>query len=156
MFTQMVSSYSDIKVILYISAIGGGVCLLYCLYLVFLRSDATQQEYMYFYGFALVCLIVLAFLLGFLISDLSGTYNAHRNTLTTKAACISDATWQKVPRAIFTESSMDSERSWAIAFLVFVLLMIVVMLYMLFTISSALEKVNRPGQGWVGGQHELV
>jgi flagellar basal body-associated protein FliL len=51
---------------------------------------------------------------------------------------------------------MDSEHTWAIIFLVLVLLMIVVMLYMLFTISSALERVNRPGQGWVGGQHELV
>jgi ABC-type polysaccharide/polyol phosphate export permease len=101
MMTQMTESYSDIKTILYISAIGGGVCLLYCLYLVFLRSDATQQEYMYFYGFALVVLIVLAFLLGFLISDLSGTYNANRTLLNTNAACISDTNWQKVPRAIY-------------------------------------------------------
>lgn len=101
MYTQMVASYSDIKTILYISAIGGGVCMLYCLYLVFLRSDATQQEYMYFYGFALVVLIVLAFLLGFLISDLSGTYNANRATLNTQASCITDPNWQKVPKAIY-------------------------------------------------------
>jgi hypothetical protein len=45
MMTQMTATYGDIKVILYISAIGGGVAGLYMLYLIFLRSDSTQTEY---------------------------------------------------------------------------------------------------------------
>jgi len=37
---------------------------------------------------------------------------------------------------------MDSEHNWAIAFLTFVLLMIVVMLYMLYTITTNLDRLT--------------
>jgi hypothetical protein len=46
MLTQMNGAYGDLLVIIYITAIGGGLCMLWCAYLVWRRSESTQSEYL--------------------------------------------------------------------------------------------------------------
>lgn len=46
MLKQMTAAYGDLLVIIYITAIGGGLCMLWCAYLVWRRSESTQSEYL--------------------------------------------------------------------------------------------------------------
>jgi hypothetical protein len=135
MYTQMMDTYGDIRVILYISVIGGVIAMCVCLYLVSKYSRATQKEYTYFYEFCLVVLTVIAILLIILVMDMRRVYNVQRARLLEGAACISDQGWANVPRRMHAESNMDSEHTWACVWLATTLIMIVVMVYVFCTSS---------------------
>lgn len=74
METSMTNTYADLQVIIYITAIGGGLAMLWALYLIFLRSDATQGEYMQFWGVTLLVLLIIVILLACLVHSMSTTY----------------------------------------------------------------------------------
>lgn len=116
--TQMQAVYSDLKVLVYVTAIGGGVCMLWCLYLISQKSEADQEQYLQFWGAALLVLVVTCILLGLLVHSMSTQYNATRNSLPAVAACITNTQWKALPNNIFAQSSMESEHNWAITWLV--------------------------------------
>lgn len=91
--TQMAAAYGDLKVIIYITAIGGGLCMLWCAYLVWRRSEATQSEYLQFWGATLLVLVVTCILLALFVSNVSSTYNANRANLPVLASCITNTKW---------------------------------------------------------------
>jgi len=142
MNTMMAATYGDIQVIIYITAIGGGLCMLWMLYLVFLRSDASQGEYMQFWGATLLVLIVTVIMMALLVHSMKTKYNTTRAGLTTLANCITNPTWKKVPTAMFNQSSMDSEHNWAITWLTMGLILIGAMGWVMMTVSQQLEDLN--------------
>lgn len=139
----MVATYADVKTIVYISALGGGVALIAFCYLVHKKYNASQQEYLYFYCFVLLVLVIMVILLGLLISDMRNVYNANRAKLLAGATCVTDAGWSKLPTEMYNKSSMDSEHAWCCTFLAFSVIMALVALWSLYDISTSLDKLNR-------------
>lgn len=135
MLTQMTSTYDDIQTLIYVSAIGGGLCLLWAFYLILLKTNATQDEYMKFWAACLLVLVVVCILVGMIVNSMSKSYNAQRNQLPKVAACITDTTWKKVPAAMYNQSSMESEHNWAIFFLVAGIVLALAMLYFFMTVT---------------------
>lgn len=141
---QMNAAYADLKVIIYITAIGGGLCMMWCAYLVWRRSEATQAEYLQFWGATLLVLVVTCILLALFVSSMSSSYQANRALLPQIATCITNTQWKQLPTQIYNLSSMDSEHNWAITWLTFGVLLALVMGYVMMTVSQQLEKLNRP------------
>jgi len=79
MLAEMTDTYADIQVLIYITAIGGGLCMLFCLMLIMKRSEASQDEYFQFWGATLLVLLVTMILMGLLVHSMSTNYNAQRN-----------------------------------------------------------------------------
>jgi len=142
MTKQMNSTYDDLQVIIYISAIGGGLAMLWALYLIFLRSDATQGEYVQFWGVTLLVLFVVVILLAFLVHSMSTVYLTNRAKLPAIANCITSPQWKVVPQTIFKNSSMESEHNWAITWLTFGVMLLLAMLGVFVKTSGELAKLN--------------
>lgn len=138
----MVETYGDIQVLIYVTAIGGGLCLVWCLYLILLKREATQQEYLNFWGVTLLVLCVTAVLLGLLVHSMSTSYNAKRNQLPVIGNCITNLKWRAVTTAMYDQSNMETEHNWAIAFLTFSILFIIAMLVVFVRVSQGLEQIN--------------
>jgi len=149
LLTSMLNTYADLQVIIYIASIGGGLCMLWMLYLVFLRSDATQGEYMQFWAATLLVLVVVTILMCMLVWSMRYDYNQQRDNLTTLSGCITDPTWSAVPTNMATATDMDTEHNWAITFMVAGLLLIGAMLWVMMTTSKALAALNQEREGYV-------
>jgi len=144
----MNATYGDLKVLVYVSVIGGGIAFFVMLYLVFIRSNAISQEYMYFYCYVLLVLVIMIVLLSMMISDMRKVFRVNREKLKTGTRCITDAGWKKVPTTMYNKTNMDSEHTWACVFLAFSEIMALVAAWFLYSITTALEKMNKP-MGWV-------
>lgn len=142
--TQMKDAYADLKVIIYVSAIGGGLALIYCLYLVWKRSQATQDEYVQFWGLALVVLIIVTIMMCMFVVKMSRRYNANRNMLPVIKNCITNSSWKKLTDQLYKGTNMTAEHNWAITWLTFGILLVLVMLYMMMTVAGQLERLSRP------------
>merc|ERR1712110_55670 len=141
MLTQMDAAYSDLKTIIYITAIGGGLCMIWCAYLVWRRSEATQAEYLQFWGATLLVLVVTIILLALFVSSMSSSYQANRATLPEIANCITNTQWKQLPTQIYTLSSMDSEHNWAITFMTLGIVLALAMAYIMMVVSQRLEQM---------------
>jgi hypothetical protein len=153
MYNQMVSTYGDIKTILYISCIGGGVALMLMGYLVYIRSNATQREYLNFFTFVLLLVVVMIILLAMLLSDMRGVYNVNREKLKVGTGCITDAGWKKLTQQMYLQSDMSSEHNWTIFFLVWSILTVLCGAWTIFKVMAGLERLNK---GWVGDVNEFM
>jgi len=153
MYNQMVSTYGDIKTILYITCIGSGVALMVMGYLVYIRSNATQREYLNFFVFVLLLVVVLIILLSLLLADMRNVYNVNRNKLNVGSGCITDAGWKKLTQQMFLQSNMDSEHNWTIFFLVWSILTWLSGSYVLCKVMAGLDRLNK---GWVGDVNEFM
>lgn len=140
----MASAYSDLKTLIYITAIGGGLCMMWCAYLVWRRSEATQAEYLQFWGATLLVLVVTCILLALFVSSMSSSYTSNRALLPEISTCITNTQWKQLPTQIYNLSSMDSEHNWAITWLTFGVILALAMGYVMMTVSQQLEKLNRP------------
>jgi len=149
LLASMVNTYADLQVIIYIASIGGGLCMLWMLYLVFLRSDATQGEYMQFWAATLLVLVVVTILMCMLVWSMRYDYNQQRDNLTTLTNCITNASWKAVPQKAFDVTNMNTEHNWAITFMVGGLLLIGAMLWVMMTTSKALAALNQEREGYV-------
>jgi len=153
LLTQMNETYDDVRTILYIAVIGSGVALIVMLYLVYRRNSATQTQYLYFYLFCLAVLVVVFILLCLLVSDMRSVYNVNRDALNTGAACVTNLDWRKLPQRLYTDTNMDSEHAWAVTWLCFTTVFILVAVVALYLITQRLGQLQK--QGWVHTDREL-
>jgi hypothetical protein len=140
----MASAYSDLKTLIYITAIGGGLCMMWCAYLVWRRSEATQAEYLQFWGATLLVLVVTCILLFLFVRAMSNTYETARAQLPLIGGCITNSQWKKLPTAMYTATDMTGERQWAQGWLAIGVVLVAAMVYLMVKVSQALDQLNRP------------
>lgn len=133
---QMKDAYADLQVIIYVSAIGGFISLFYCLYLVSKKSQATQQEYVNFWGFTIFVLLIVTIMLCLFVVKMSRRYSASRANLLAVRNCITNTSWKKLVTNLHTMTNMNAEHNWGITWLTFGLLLIVVMGYFFMNVSA--------------------
>lgn len=134
--TQMKDAYADLQVIIYVSAIGGGISLIYCLLLVMKKSQATQNEYVQFWGLTLLVLLIVTIMMCMFVVKMSRRYNVSRNTLPVIGKCITNSSWKKLTTQLFTDTNMDAEHNWGITWMTFGILLVLAMLYIMMTVSA--------------------
>lgn len=153
LLTQMNECYSDVKVILYLATFGSGIGLIVMFFLVRKRNSATQKQYLYFYIYCMVVLIIVSILLCYLVADMKKIYNVKREELKFGANCITNANWKALPNKMYKDTNMDSEHSWATAWLTFTVIMIVVCGVALYFISTGLDNLKK--KGWVQTDRDM-
>lgn len=142
--TQMLEAYKDMTNMIWVTAVGGGLCLLWCLYLVNRKSEATQGEYMQFWGATLLVLVVTCILLFLFVRAMSNTYETARAQLPLIGGCITNSQWKKLPTAMYTATDMTGERQWAQGWLAIGVVLVAAMVYLMVKVSQALDQLNRP------------
>jgi NADH:ubiquinone oxidoreductase subunit 6 (subunit J) len=93
METQMLDAYADLQVIIYVSAIGGYLCAIWAVYLIFIKSQATQMQYLQFWGATMLVLLITVIILCMFVTKMSRRYNKNRALLLGVKACITEPKW---------------------------------------------------------------
>lgn len=149
LYKQMNDTYADLKVLVYVTAIGGALALFAMFVLVVVKSRAISQDYLYFYVYLLLVLLLITILLCIMMSDFKNVYKVNRNKLKTVGErCITDLRWKKVPTTLYNKTDMSSEKMWVDIFVTCCFIMVVVAIWQLYSISTALEEMNKPIGTW--------
>ena len=74
-------AYNDLLVIVWLTALGGGISMLWCIYLVIRGNEATQSDYLYFWGATFLVLLITSLMLSIFIFTMNTKYNNNRTTL---------------------------------------------------------------------------